>query len=538
MGDLKRRTRPWGDLKGPTKQADALASLLRGWLDTAQLRIDDVAAHLTPEHFSSGRIPGRSTIGERLAGVRLDDEFVQAIADICSGDDAALRERMLTEARALASHKDSTRPAKTTERKPDPAALANELVAVQRRSLALQDKLMRAWERAVELDRERSRSHQMVMVLLTMVDKLQRDITTLHAERDRLREREHRPQQLEEVSQKLARSEEQRRSAEAELERAREERSKADRLAEEAAEQIRTLNEELERLRQGTGRPDNSPPLTVPGPSASDGEDFEAEADDIDDALAKASRHLDDGARRLDQLACALQLDDPLDNSVIAETGDAADPSDTELDAETLTLRILTQVREMKARGSSFVSFALDAPADLFVGVMGVLLRVDDSQKDWDLAHEMLYVAGAQGTPPHLCALLTELRSYPNGGLYAYKLLSAIAANRSPGELVATVAALRASEQDADAYQLLTAVARVGPAWFISPIALQLSDTDATWLIEALMAERMEKDIVTVRQMLEYAGRQNYVALLSVPQVRKRTLDMPPVQVPPVFADA
>ncbi|RMB79493.1 hypothetical protein [Streptomyces shenzhenensis] len=535
MGDLKRRTKPWGDLKGPTEQADALASLLRGWLDTAQLRIDDVAAQLTPEHFSSGRTPGRSTIGERLAGVRLDDEFVQAIADICSGDDAALRERMLTEARALASRKDPTRPAKTSGGKPDPAALANELVAVQRRSLALQDKLMRAWERAMELDRERSRSHQMVMVLLTMVDKLQRDITTLHAERGRLREREHRPQQLEEVRQKLARSEEQRRSAEAELDRAREERSKADRLAEEAAEQIRTLKDELERLRQGTGQPDNSPPLTVPSPSASEGEDFEAAADDIDDALAKASRHLDNGARRLDQLACELHQDDPLDNSVaIAETGEA----DDEPDDEALTLRILTQVRAMKEHGSSFISLALEAPTDLFVGVMRVLLLSDDDEKDWDLAHELLDVAGTEGTPPHLCELLAELRSHQNGNFYAYSLLSAIAASRSPGALVAIVAALRESEQDADAYQLLTAVARVGPACFISPTVLQLSDTDATWLIEALIAERSEMDIVTVREMLAFGGHQHYVALLSVPQVRQRALDMPPVQALPVFADA
>ncbi|MGN9760173.1 hypothetical protein [Streptomyces sp. SD31] len=535
MGDLKRRTKPWGDLKGPTEQADALASLLRGWLDTAQLRIDDVVAQLTPEHFSSGRIPGRSTIGERLAGVRLDNEFVQAIADICSGDDAALRERMLTEARALASRKDPTRPAKTSRGKPDPAALANELVAVQRRSLALQDKLMRAWERAMELDRERSRSHQLVIVLLTMVDKLQRDITTMQAERDRLREREHRPQQLAEVRQKLARSEEQRRSAKAELDRAREERSKADRLAEEAAGQIRILKDELERLRQGTGQPDNSPPLTVSSPSASEGEDYETAADDIDDALAKASRHLEDGARRLDQLACELHQDDPLDNSAaIAETGDSADQPD----AEALTQRILAQVRAMKEHGSSFVSFALEAPADLFVGMMTVLLLSDDGEKDWELAHELLDVAGTKGTPSHLCDLLAELRSHHNGDAYAYALLSAIAANRSPGALVAIVAALRESKQDADAYQLLTAVARVGPAWFISPIALQLSDTDATWLIEALMAERSERDIVAVREMLAFGGHQHYVALLAVPQVRKQTFDMPPVQAPPVLADA
>ncbi|MGW2835408.1 DivIVA domain-containing protein [Streptomyces sp. NPDC001286] len=533
MGELKRRTRPWGEPKGPTPQADALAGLLRIWLDAAQLRLDDVVARLTPEHFSSGRVPGRSTIGERLAGVRLDDEFVQAIADICSGEDAALRERMLAEARALASPKDPTQPAKSPGRMPDPAALASELVAVQRRSLALQDKLMRAWERAMELDRERSRSHQMVMVLLTMVDKLQRDIITLHAERDRLKEREHRSQRFQELHQQLARSEEQRRSAEAELDRAREERSKADRLAEEAAEQIRALHAELERLRQSTGQPDNSPPLPAPSTSASNGVDFEAVTDDIDDALAKASRHLDDGARRLDQLACELHQDDPSDNSVAT-----ADQAGAEPDAEALALGILAQLRAMKEQGSSFVSFALEASADLFVGVMTVLLYSDGGQDDWDLAHELLAVAGSQGTPSHLRDLLAELRSRRNGDSYAYDLLNAIAANRSPSALVAIVAALRAAQQDADAYQLLTAVARVAPAWFISPIVLQLSDTDATWLIEALVGERSAEDIVTVRQMLDLGGHERHVALLSAPQDRKRTLDVPTGQTPPALAGA
>ncbi|HEY1155605.1 MAG TPA: hypothetical protein VGE95_04850, partial [Arthrobacter sp.] len=98
MSDRGRRTKQWGPLKGPTKQANATAALLRSWLDNARLRIDDVVPLLTPEHFSDGRVPGRSTISERLAGVRLEEDFVQAIADVCSADDAALREQLLQEA--------------------------------------------------------------------------------------------------------------------------------------------------------------------------------------------------------------------------------------------------------------------------------------------------------------------------------------------------------------------------------------------------------------------------------------------------------
>ncbi|MFI8234880.1 hypothetical protein ACIGDI_39400 [Streptomyces sp. NPDC085900] len=519
-----------------------MANLLREWLDTAQLRLDDVMERLTPEHFSNGRVPSRSTIGERLAGRLLDDEFVQAIADICSGEDAALRERMLVEARALAARQDSTSPDKSPDPKLNPTALANELVAVQRHSLTLQDKLMRAWERAIELDRERSRSHQMVMVLLAMVDKLQRDITTLHAERDRLKGREHRPQRLKQVYQQLARSEEQRQSAETELDRAREERAKADRLAEEAAEQIRTLQAELERLRQRTGQPDNPPPLKAPSLPTSDDTGFDAAAGDIDDALAKASRHLDDGARRLDQLASELHQDDPSDNSAAtAETDGTAGQPQADRYTETLTLDILTTVRAMKEHGSPFVSFALEASPELFVGVMGVLLRSDDNQQDWNLAHELLDTAGTRGRPSHLCNLLAELRTYGKSGhSYAYKLLSTVAAIRAPSELVDIVNALRACQQDADAYQLLNAVARSAPAWFISPIALKLSHTDATWLIKAVTNERQEEDILMARKMLERGDHQQYVELLAAPQDRKQpqTCYTAPAPTPPAFADA
>lgn len=143
-------------MKGRSKQDNAVAGLLRSWLDEAQLRIDDVVAQLTPEHFSGGKIPSRSTVGERLAGVCLDDEFVQAIADICSGDDAALRERLLQEACALAAPQDPLGPPLKAASELDPSLLAKELIAAQKQSLALQDKLLRAWEREAELKQARS----------------------------------------------------------------------------------------------------------------------------------------------------------------------------------------------------------------------------------------------------------------------------------------------------------------------------------------------------------------------------------------------
>src|ERR1043165_7125173 len=96
----RRRTRPWSDLRGPTQQANDIAALLRTWLDEADMRVNDVLALLKPEHFVSGRVPSRSTVSERLAGVGVKQDFIEAIADVCSHD-AAGRERLMGQVVAL-----------------------------------------------------------------------------------------------------------------------------------------------------------------------------------------------------------------------------------------------------------------------------------------------------------------------------------------------------------------------------------------------------------------------------------------------------
>ncbi|MEU6381711.1 hypothetical protein [Streptomyces sp. NPDC046909] len=515
MSEPGRRTKGWGDLKGPTEQANATAALLRSWLDKARLRLDDVRPLLTPEHFSSGRVPSRSTISERLAGVRLEEDFVQAIADVCSGDDAALRDRLLQEAAAVAAREHGIRPPHGAARNLGTTVPASELVAEQRRSLALQDRLLRAMERAVELEHERTGAHRMVCVLLTMVDKLQRDIAALSARRDKLQDRADEHPMLDTVRKQLARSENQRRTAEASLQRARDERSKADRLAAEAAEQIRTLTAELEQLRQqAAGQPDNSPPLTVSDHADSISQDVEAAADDIDDALVKASRHLDDGAQRLDDLARELHQDNAPDNSASpACAGEETAEPDAEADADVLAQDILQMLRRMREGHSSFVDLALTASADFIVGLMDVVLRYGKDEEDWDMAYGLLEVAAAQATPAHICALITELHAR-GGEMYAHRLLSVIATQRLPLHIVDMVAALRESQQPAAAYQLLSAVGRDRPAWYIQPILWRLSSSDATWLLDAVTAERTPFDIAQLRAILRNSGPEQYAELL------------------------
>ncbi|WP_254389061.1 RNA polymerase sigma factor [Streptomyces sp. AC550_RSS872] len=293
------------------------------------MRVDDVLRKLTSEHFTDGRIPSRSTVSERLAGVGLRHDFVEALADICSKN-AAGRDRLLAEAEAARQHAGRASSSTGTGN----SAVEAELVIVQQRSLAVSDKLVRAMERASQLERERNDANQMVLVLLAMVDKLHRDVATLARERDRLRSSRSVHTELEQAHERLSRSEQQRVTAEAELERARAERQKADQLAEEAGEQVRLLREELERLRdEGCSEPDmdDSAPLPTTAPDVQDS--WNGTADDIDVALIKAARHLDDRADRLDQLADELHLDNPPDNSSTSDVT-ADNSSDDAQDSE------------------------------------------------------------------------------------------------------------------------------------------------------------------------------------------------------------
>jgi RNA polymerase sigma factor (sigma-70 family) len=293
------------------------------------MRVDDVLRRLTPEHFAEGRIPSRSTVSERLAGVGLREDFVQAIADVCTRS-AADRDRLLEQADA--ARQGAARAASGTGA--DSSAVEAELVLLQQRSLAVSDKLVRAMERAAQLERERNDANQMVLVLLAMVDKLHRDVDALGRERDRLRAFRSVDTELEQVHGRLARSEQQRITAETELERARAERQKADQLAEEAAEQVRLLAEELERLRgqvPGTDADDSVPrPTTTPDLRDA----LSGTTDDMDMALIKAARHLDDRADRLDQLASELHMDNPPDNSSSSDV-EADNSSDDGLGSET-----------------------------------------------------------------------------------------------------------------------------------------------------------------------------------------------------------
>ncbi|WP_405633779.1 hypothetical protein OG933_45455 (plasmid) [Streptomyces sp. NBC_00016] len=519
MAYPSRRTRPWGPLKGGNAQANETALLLRAWLDAAGMTVDDLRAQLTAEHFRDGRVPSRTTVAERLAGVKLDEDFVQAVADACSRD-APERDRLLQEFRALKGihGRSGSQPESLPIRPAEPGAradLTEELVQVQRRTLAVHDKLLRAWERAADLERERGNANRMVVVLLTMVDKLHRDTESLTAERDRLRRHTRRPELLEKVRERLARSEIQRKRAEDELRRAQTERHKADRLAEQAAEQVRALTEELERLRHQSGQPDNSPLQTVLTPRSTSRETADADADDIDEALAKAARHLDDGAERLERLAQDLHQDNPPD--ILAdgtptvpvqpepdEAGNCA-TGDEETHVERMTREVLEMFRKIRKLPVRFTALAT-RDAEFVLGGMRILLASDD---DFAMAFELLDIAGARGTPTHVAALTAGLRRMA-GASYAFHLLSTVGRDRSPDDIVVMADTLRLLAQEADAYQMLAAVGRERQAQTIAPVVEALNSMDAGWVLEAVLRDRSAYEVAVVAHALNKDGYSEY----------------------------
>lgn len=511
MSDQRRRTRPWGPLKG-SPRSNAIAELLREWLDAADLTIDDLRAQLTPEHFANGSVPGRSAIAERFAGVAVKPDFIEAVADVCSAD-AAGQQVLLAQVRALKVQD-------TTGADPGPAVPApdqasttppnDELVGMYGRSLLVQERLLRAFERTVELERERTVTNRMVWVLLSMVDKLKRDVETLSGERDRLRARADRPRLIEKVRERLARSETQRKSAEAELKRAEDARRRADRLAEEAAEQFRVLSEEFERLRQA-GQPDNT--LQVPALDAGRAhrEGAEAEADDFDDALAKAAQHLDEGDQRLDHLAHELDQDKAPDNPDTPVSA-TTQPSDADHAAD-LRQEVLQTMRDLGHRPYILERLALGQPEEMFVEVMSVLLHAVED--DHAMAFRLLDLVAYRGTPSRISAITAALRARGGGDTYAYFLLSLVGERRSPNNVVDIVGTLRESGQTADAYQVLTAVGRERHPSLIPLVVMALSRSDATWVLHAVTRERTPDEIRMTSTGLRATKGDDYLYLLA-----------------------
>ncbi|HET6354621.1 hypothetical protein [Streptomyces sp.] len=480
--------------------------MLRRWLDTAGLKIEDLRGTLSPDHFTNQAVPSRTTVSERLAGVNLQWDFVEAVADACS-DSNETSSRLLSEARSLLDRISSATPPAQSEGRQSAAAAkspqnmatkeAAELVAAQRHSLALSDKLLRAMERSAELEQARNNANHMVLILLTMVDKLRRDVATLTGERERMqtaRKVQEDQSPLRGVRERLERSESQRAAAETELARAHTEREKADRLAEQAAEQVRVLTEELDRLRGGHSdalhaEPSQLAPIVTVSDASTD------DTDDIDLALFRASQVLDGEADRLDHLADELKQDAPnWDNSLIRQ-----DASDISPD------NFMGPGSQTRPRESSGVFLELFGASPEELEVTGHPAHEVASRFGLAQAHDsvgkLLDAAARNGTTDEVLLLSKSLRPED-----LYSLLAMIGAARPAKPLRELITAFRASGRDSEADKVLAAVGRHRPVRELPLVLSSLRGVevwDIEWILETVMRNRTTEMAAIIRRLQE-----------------------------------
>ncbi|MFI8371991.1 hypothetical protein [Streptomyces sp. NPDC085466] len=212
----------------------------------------------------------------------------------------ALRERR--EAEAVRLLRDAQHPPRTTARPVVPAQVsAVSLAQVQAEQLQVYERLTRALEQEGELRQAAENSARLVWVLLGMVSTLEDRVRKLTGERDRLADRVA-GGELEAAQRRVGRAEEQKATAESELARAREKQRQAEELAARLRQEIETLTDELDRLRgDGPSPHDHLPTLAAASPRP--GGERDAEADDIDAALARATAVNDQDADTIDRIS-------------------------------------------------------------------------------------------------------------------------------------------------------------------------------------------------------------------------------------------
>ncbi|MFT9671197.1 hypothetical protein ACMZ5F_25230 [Streptomyces rhizosphaericola] len=313
--------RPWGPIRAENPAARKLAETLRR-------HVDDSGKTLA---VLSGEISmSKAQTGVYLAGKLPTQAFIAAL--IRATVRPELRERRQEE--ALVLREQAMRPApRTTPGAPvaagPGAGYAVELAAAQARQIETYDRLTRALEQRAEVERAKSNSDKLVMVLLNMIHQLDRRVAGLVEERDQLRAQP-RSEALEDAERKLARAEEQEQRARAELRRAEEKQRQAETLEARVTDELRRLTDELDRLRAG----DTTSPLdALPGSAEEDyglgkrRPSADPVGDDIDAALARASKVNDEDNTTLNRLSS--ELDEPAAGVVPDNPPDNPDPQHT-----------------------------------------------------------------------------------------------------------------------------------------------------------------------------------------------------------------
>ncbi|MFC4506181.1 MULTISPECIES: SpoIIE family protein phosphatase [Streptomyces] len=312
MSGGKRPGRPWSPPKGPCQEINDIVAIIRDWLDGAGITVRGLHAALTQDHFADENVPDERKLRERLAGVGLTWDTVEAVADICFADESqATTGQHLEKPRALW---------KAAEEQPtvvgvdgEPAVPARELLQAQERAISALEELNRARKAYEASERARHQSLQMATVLFALlgqaqaqVRELSRRLESLQASPDAL------SREIDVTHLRLRRVATQEDDLRIQLARAEAERERAQALADLAARRIEYLESEL----RGVGSVD--PVGAGSGSSAvvlAEQVLFEADADSrldqVDATLRKAREVLDREHEAVQEIADELGAEYP-----------------------------------------------------------------------------------------------------------------------------------------------------------------------------------------------------------------------------------
>ncbi|MDV7220433.1 helix-turn-helix transcriptional regulator [Streptomyces prunicolor] len=306
MAGRVRGGRPWGPIRAESKEAKDLAEFLRDQVDASGKTLAQLAEQI---HVS------KSQISVGLAGKVPEPAFVTALIR-AAVPEPHLREKRLAHARLLLHAATHPSPASPLP----PAASEVELAHLRAQQVETYDRLTRSLEAQNQLHEAAGNSAKLVMVLLTMINRLEQRITDLTGERDQLRAAHVDTDTLHQTQQKLARAQEQEQRAQQELLRTQEKQRQAETLAATVQAQVAQLTDELDRLRNTstTSADTNGTENTVAPFTPSDGTTTDPVGDDFDQALTRITAVNDHDGQLLQDITHNLQQNPGEDENTVA----------------------------------------------------------------------------------------------------------------------------------------------------------------------------------------------------------------------------
>jgi replicative DNA helicase len=285
----------------------------------------------------------RAQASQNLSGKIPSHAFILALLKSTVAD-PLMRERRRDQAISL--WRDASAP-----RAKSPRASA-AVAARPRTEVETYDQLVRALERQADLERARGNSQNLIMVMLGMLDQLQRRVDDLMRKNEELVANRASTGEIEETRLRLERAEQQRERAESELQRAQEKRRQAEQLAALVQQQVAQLTDELDRLRKSNNLSESDAnSITIDDPQALDDE-----AADIDNALDRATAVNDSDDQTLYRIAQELSDDEqilPRSTSLVGESGETEDftvsPTGRLPQEEFLSPKVISATKQSKA---------------------------------------------------------------------------------------------------------------------------------------------------------------------------------------------